>query len=73
MKLLDLIIDAYREGKVAHYQRDVESWIFDEAIRLWSISRRPQRGRAGNVIRVMGELNEKTGLSNLLPHLCIGS
>jgi hypothetical protein len=43
MKLLDLIIDAYR-GKVAHYQRDVESWIFDEAIRLWSISRRPNAG-----------------------------
>jgi pentatricopeptide repeat protein len=63
MKLLDLIIDAYREGKVAHYHRDVESWIFDEAIRLWSISRRPNAGeQAERLISVMGELNEKTGL-----------
>jgi pentatricopeptide repeat protein len=63
MKLLDLIIDAYRQGKVAHYHRNVESWIFDEAIRLWSISRRPDSGeQAERLINIMEELTETTGL-----------
>jgi pentatricopeptide repeat protein len=61
--LLDLIIDAYRKGTVQHYHQNVESWIFDEAIRLWSISRRSDAGEeAERLIATMYELHEKRGL-----------
>jgi hypothetical protein len=70
MKLLDLIIDAY-QGKVAHYRTQKvgsSTKPFDCGLSVDGPTREAER-----LIRVMGELNEKTGLSNLLPHLCIGS
>lgn len=33
-RLLDLIIDTYRGGRVQVYQKDVEIWIFEEVIRV---------------------------------------
>lgn len=63
LKLLDLVVDAYREGKVQSYHKNVESWIFDEVIRMWSISRRQDAGeQAERLIDTMNELKAKTGL-----------
>jgi pentatricopeptide repeat protein len=57
--LLDLIIDAYKHDKVLPDQRNVDAWIFENVIRLWSISKRPEAGdKAEYWIDRMHDLSE---------------
>jgi pentatricopeptide repeat protein len=58
-ELLKNIIDTYREGKVRHLERNVQSWVFDDVIRLWSTSKRPDAGEhIMELIDAMDSLNK---------------
>ena len=58
-ELLEIIIDAYREGKVRNHERNVQSWVFEDVIRLWSTSKRPDSGEhIMELIDTMDSLNK---------------
>lgn len=63
-ELLKMIVDAYRDGYVRHHERNVESWVFEDVIRLWSISKRPDAGE-----RIVELIDTMDSLNKLIPDL----
>jgi pentatricopeptide repeat protein len=57
-RLLQIIINKYREGEVGPYEKHVDTWVFEAVIRIWSRSRKPEAGdRIEALIDEMEDLN----------------
>jgi len=61
-QLLQLLVETYQDGSAQNSEKGVEHWVFDEVIRIWSISRRRDAGEAAErIVASMRDLYKETG------------